>query len=242
MDHELANSATGNFSCGDAESVLEPHDKSSRPLHLTRQPSSEQRCSILYKRSRKRSFLKNREWKPRLWILTGQRLLYFKGTQIRARGVLSLSLIDNIVSIGTDIDHDVNDRTGDTTGQFTIQYGDKIFELRASSHAEMCVWVDHICLNMANVLSGCNQTQNEPKPWRTRTFPAIGHRQTLPGDDFPVTARSGDVILFQTRGMRGSFVRGATSSRFDHIGLILKLKNGAIGVVESLGNTGVQIR
>lgn len=74
-------------------------------------------------------------------------------------------------------------------------------------------------------------------------MPEVGPmRQVIPASEVVSQCRTGDVVLFRSRGIRGGIVRQATSSSYDHIGMVLKFKTKEVGVLEALGNTGVHVR
>jgi len=54
-------------------------------------------------------------------------------------------------------------------------------------------------------------------------------------------ASTGDLLLFASQGLRGSFIRSVTRASYDHLGLVLRYEDGRVGVLEALGNTGVQV-
>lgn len=71
--------------------------------------------------------------------------------------------------------------------------------------------------------------------------PTLSERLTISSEDIFLNARTGDILLFCTKGARGGLVRKATASNYDHVGLILKFRNGDVGLLEALGQSGVQI-
>jgi len=85
--------------------------------------------------------------------------------------------------------------------------------------------------------------------WKTafhQTSPVSNQNlPTIHWKDYVKIAHTGDLFLFETSGIRGSLVRTATRSRFDHIAIALKFDNRgskeSLGVLEALGNHGVRI-
>jgi hypothetical protein len=63
----------------------------------------------------------------------------------------------------------------------------------------------------------------------------------IPCNDLYSMARSGDMILFESRGLMSSLVRSTTSGEYDHCGIILRFNQGQVGILEALGQQGVMI-
>jgi len=63
----------------------------------------------------------------------------------------------------------------------------------------------------------------------------------IPAAQVPLVCNTGDIMLFASKGVRGSIIRAFTGADYDHVGLILKFKDNQLGVLETLGNTGAQV-
>lgn len=54
--------------------------------------------------------------------------------------------------------------------------------------------------------------------------------------EFNNIAESGDILLFETQSLAASLQRGATSSKYDHVGMVIKLTDGITRVFDAVGN------
>ncbi|XXQ36081.1 PH domain-containing protein [Plasmodiophora brassicae] len=173
----------------------------------------------------------SQQWHPRLFILRSDRLLYFKVDEPRARGRIDLHSVTEVAAT-----------PHASRARFSIKLEGKCFDLEAGNNTERDAWVSDIVGNVNRCRPGTTAETKEERPWRIRSMPEVGPmRQVIPASEVVSQCRTGDVVLFRSRGIRGGIVRQATSSSYDHIGMVLKFKTKEVGVLEALGNTGVHV-
>merc|ERR1712079_866870 len=63
--------------------------------------------------------------------------------------------------------------------------------------------------------------------------------QRISPEKFKCITLTGDILLFRSHGNVPQIIRTFSGGRFDHVGLLLKLAGGEIGILEATGNQGV---
>jgi len=65
---------------------------------------------------------------------------------------------------------------------------------------------------------------------------AFENLKTVDWRRYARTAKTGDVLLFNTRGTGASVIRFGTNSYYDHVGIVLKIEGKNASVLEALGD------
>lgn len=64
---------------------------------------------------------------------------------------------------------------------------------------------------------------------------SLSKSEVILESDFCAKAQSGDIVLFETKSMAGAIQRGATSSKFDHVGMVIRLSDNLIRIFDAVG-------
>lgn len=113
----------------------------------------------------------------------------------------------------------------------------RAFEMRVANAKEGSEWVSAIAEHQADAAVRCDG--------RTRMgVDELGvswwRMNRISAETFASLAQTGDVLLFRSPGGFPKLIRMASGGgRYDHVGLILKLLDGKIGILEATGNEGV---
>jgi len=110
------------------------------------------------------------------------------------------------------------------------------FLFKAQTVEECMAWVRELNRHI-DESDGGNEIKTAgdiKRPWR---FDCISEKQFLEKAD------TGDVLLFKANSFNGGLIRTFTSSKFDHVAMILKFEadQGEVYIVESTGNRGVAL-
>jgi len=110
------------------------------------------------------------------------------------------------------------------------------FLFKAQTVEECMAWVRELNRHI-DESDGSNEIKTAgdiKRPWR---FDCISEKQFLEKAD------TGDVLLFKANSFNGGLIRTFTSSKFDHVAMILKFEadQGEVYIVESTGNRGVAL-
>eukprot|EP01084_Bolivina_argentea_P109275 195312_1 len=89
---------------------------------------------------------------------------------------------------------------------------------------------------------GCKHKRGHTRRQRNKSVPSnvVNVIEIISFLDVCNYSNTGDVLLFDTKSKSGACVRVATGGNYDHIGMIFRLKDGKVGVLEALGS-GVQV-
>eukprot|EP00930_Biecheleria_cincta_P019812 TRINITY_DN15040_c0_g1_i1.p1 TRINITY_DN15040_c0_g1~~TRINITY_DN15040_c0_g1_i1.p1 ORF type:complete len:503 (-),score=86.52 TRINITY_DN15040_c0_g1_i1:318-1826(-) len=113
----------------------------------------------------------------------------------------------------------------------------RAFEMRVASAKEGSEWVSAIAAHLADAAVRCNGRARMQVDQLGRAWWRISR---ISAATFASLAQTGDVLLFRSPGALPKLIRMASSGgRYDHVGLILKLEGGKIGILEATGNEGV---
>lgn len=179
------------------------------------------------------------------WCYVLERYLYyFNEGSVRPRGAIDLTRAQVLIPEDDD----------EEKVRIDVRWGPRLFRFKAecteirdecfsvlqynheSARAILDDDADRSCYRVSLPSSG-------KKFWRVVDQQADKEREwsTIKAEDVGKVCKTGDLILFQTAGVKGGFIRTATRAKYDHVGMILKFKEGQVGVLETLANTGCQI-
>mmetsp|Transcript_26632 Transcript_26632/g.57867 ORF Transcript_26632/g.57867 Transcript_26632/m.57867 type:complete len:459 (-) Transcript_26632:17-1393(-) len=124
----------------------------------------------------------------------------------------------------------------DTRSAFSIcPVGSKrVFEISLPTETEAEAWVSCIELHESRSVKMPNggETVRKDNWWRS---------SRISPERFEQVTATGDVLLFRSKGSMPKLIRLASGSkgRYDHVGLIVKLSGGEVGILEATGGEGV---
>ncbi|CAJ1424189.1 unnamed protein product [Effrenium voratum] len=125
----------------------------------------------------------------------------------------------------------------------------RAFEMCVSSKSLGEDWIDDILEHLKDADKRCEGrvrlTADQLNDFSYSRFRAAWWKVSrISPDTFKEIADTGDILLFKSSGAFPRLIRAASqgasmAGRYDHVGLILKLEGGAIGILEATGNEGV---
>lgn len=169
-------------------------------------------------------------WQKRVFRLRRGELVYYKVNSPSLRGVIPISLIRSV--------------RVDSKRNFTLICDTKEFLLKAEDEDTATMWVEAITAVKRSLDHISYIPVTAPRFWRREPAPVSKHtlpEETIRAKQIFTEAATGDILLFRTKGIRAKISRMMTGSDYDHVAVILRFKNGGVGVLEALGFTGVQI-
>jgi len=113
---------------------------------------------------------------------------------------------------------------------------DRAFELQVRGKDKGTIWV---CVLLSHI-------QFAESKWFTRgSLPVFGKKwwkvDRISPSRFVEIADTGDLLLFRSKGALQGVIRAIGGGKYDHVGLVLKLAQGNIALLESTGSDGVGI-
>eukprot|EP00471_Norrisiella_sphaerica_P010391 CAMPEP_0184506538 /NCGR_PEP_ID=MMETSP0113_2-20130426/53551_1 /TAXON_ID=91329 /ORGANISM="Norrisiella sphaerica, Strain BC52" /LENGTH=330 /DNA_ID=CAMNT_0026896259 /DNA_START=68 /DNA_END=1057 /DNA_ORIENTATION=- len=160
----------------------------------------------------------------RYLVLGHEFLHYFKRGTVRPMGEVPLKYVSEVTQ---------------KEDKFMVIVGKRTFEFKAENSEDAKDWVTAIKGNIALVKSELLKIPSG-KFWKVEPCPPT-KPDKLPVIEFKRVLKelnTGDLLLFQTKGIGPALVRSATSSQYDHVGMFVR-RGGRLGILESLGEPGV---
>jgi len=182
-----------------------------------------------YGRIKKKSGSNNLGWQTRTLCLDSDVLRYYKPKMVRPMGEIELKYISRVWG---DEEH---------SERFYVEVGSRTFNFKATSANEADEWVDAVNVAISAVTKEIDKLP-KGKFWKVEPFPIVkpANLPVLSYYKSLETLSTGDIVLFQTKGIGPGIIRSATSSQYDHVGLFIR-RGGRVGVLEALGESGVMV-
>uniref|UniRef100_A0A6U3I763 Uncharacterized protein n=1 Tax=Bigelowiella natans TaxID=227086 RepID=A0A6U3I763_BIGNA len=160
----------------------------------------------------------------RTLVLTRRFLHYYKRGTVRPMGEIPLKYVSDVSS---------------EKNTFAVTVGKRIFDFECEDDEDAEEWATAIQTNMKHV---ARELSSVPKGkfWKVDQLPQVRFDKMTQIDYKKALKemKTGDLLLFQTKGVAPAIVRSATSSIYDHVGLFVR-RGARLGVLESLGEPGV---
>jgi len=190
-------------------------------------------------------------WRPRTYILSGSKLLYFTEERPdKPLGVLDFRLLRYEVHccwLQTKSEKEEARRACDVCimaepeGWQTFflkpkSFPNKIFAFRGPE-IDIKILASKIAkaMSMPRFKQPALKEQEEVSAKNFWRYPYVGQ------EEFLSLVESGDILLFRTGQLRSVAQRLVTSSCYDHVGLLLRSEDNQVLMLEALGNYGVGV-
>ncbi|OMJ70745.1 hypothetical protein SteCoe_31194 [Stentor coeruleus] len=111
----------------------------------------------------------------------------------------------------------------------------RAFKLRAMNGENLEEWVENLYLHINSSRGSKSDLyliSSKEEFWRYAR---------ISNEKFSQEADIGDVLLFKSKNLSAKLQRGVTLSKYDHVAMLLRWKDGVVGMLEATGQTGVQI-
>ncbi|GAB5369137.1 hypothetical protein AAMO2058_001379700 [Amorphochlora amoebiformis] len=165
----------------------------------------------------------HKAWQDRTLFLEGGCLRYYKVGTVRPTGEIPLKYVSDVKKDGF---------------RFKVTTGNRKFDFKCFSEKDCDDWVNNISAELKTVRI---ETPPRGKFWKLEIKDArLNDLRTITYKEVLRNVTTGDILLFQTKGIGPSIIRRATHSPYDHVGLFVR-KRGLLGVLESLGEPGVLV-
>ena len=179
------------------------------------------------------------KWQDRSLYLSPESLMYFKAGRPRPMGHIRLVLISQVKVKGRNFEVDIRKRT---------------FDFRCDTPEEAECWAEAIQTNINDLgkresaASGASERKSSSdenkkvaaaKFWKVEPLPQVRF-QDMPAVSFRevmASVNSGDILLFQSKGVGPGIVRSVTKSVYDHVAVFVRM-GGKLGCLEALGDPG----
>ncbi len=194
-------------------------------------------------------------YQKRWFYLIKNKLIYFKKNLVKPSGCIPLELCAECV----------DDEDERHAGRFTMKFGDNALdtfrfdtEIPGNVHpmdskAEKKRWISAINCNIrlskkrkSDQNSRTERTSSgalrPSDTWKVEHGKGLESRQLqqITWREYGRTAKTGDILLFKTKGKTPALIRFGTGSEYDHVGLVVKIRGQPVGLLESLGE-GVNV-
>uniref|UniRef100_A0A7S4DV56 Uncharacterized protein n=1 Tax=Lotharella globosa TaxID=91324 RepID=A0A7S4DV56_9EUKA len=165
-------------------------------------------------------------WQERSLSLSSTMIRYYKQGVVRPMGEIPLKYVSKVQR---------------NNERFVVKVGTRNFEFKANDKNECLDWVNAIEMNLMSVARKLDGIPSG-KFWKCEPLqpPKMSDLKTIPYKTALSTLKTGDILLFQTKGVGPSIIRRATRSSYDHVGMFVR-RGGRLGVLESLGDPGVLV-
>ena len=127
---------------------------------------------------------------------------------------------------------------GDPTrpGRFDVECPSRVIQLDAKTSGKKTEWLRVLRINMR--LSAGHKGAETWRGHKLRSLPYCAPRRTIDLKTCDSMAQTGDILLFRTKGARGSVNRLLTWALIDHVAVVIR-HQGHAWVLEAVAATGV---
>eukprot|EP00927_Polykrikos_kofoidii_P066166 TRINITY_DN61814_c0_g1_i1.p1 TRINITY_DN61814_c0_g1~~TRINITY_DN61814_c0_g1_i1.p1 ORF type:complete len:574 (-),score=90.84 TRINITY_DN61814_c0_g1_i1:89-1810(-) len=119
----------------------------------------------------------------------------------------------------------------------------RAFEMCAESIEDGDRWVSAIVEHIGRADAVHAKLANDCTTARTATSLGKAWWKTsrISSEQFEELAVTGDVLLFRSKGTIPKLIRAVSRGPFDHVGMVIRLSSGGIGILEATGGEGVGV-
>jgi len=240
---------------GEHDDENDDNDANLPPLPEEREPT----YRIMEGFMKKRSHGVGKFWHKRWFYLINDKLIFFKRGDVKPSGIIPLNKCKPCVDAESKA-HPGRFSMGFGSAEEDRFYFDTKRKKAASDYneeMEKVLWMDAINNNIdlakdskqdISNFDDYNNYWNQPKSrnaccngrkvWGVMSGPKqrpFEELQWIHWRDYSRSARTGDLLLFNTVGKGPAIIRFGTNSVYDHVGLVVKVKGQDCSVLEALG-------